>query len=72
MERARGLVTNFCANFATKLPAELDFATFKKMIGVVCMNSSQLRMIITMTPESQTGRDVVVSQVSTIILEYLP
>ena len=65
------MMADFLRDFHASLPARLSFEAFSRIVCSTCINSSQLRMKITKTDLTSTSQEVVVSQVSTIILSYL-
>ena len=65
------MMSVFLNGFGAGLPANLTFDAFSRVVQSTCLNSSQLRMMITGTEIVKTGQNLVVSQVSTVILSYL-
>ena len=49
----------------------VSFAQFSQIVLKTCMNSSQLRMRMTGTKPMETGRKLVLSQVSLVLLSFL-
>ena len=54
-----------------KLLDDLDFFDFCDVVKTLCFTPSMLRMKITKTPPSKLGKKIVISNVSTVILEFM-
>ena len=71
LEQASDMVDGFSAGVQATLPEALNFDEFSKLVANTCLSPSQLRMRLTKTSGPKTGKALVTSQVSTVMLSYL-
>lgn len=71
LEQASDKLNGFSTVAQASLPETLNLEDFAKFVASTCLSPSQVRMRLTQTCASSTGKALVKSQVSTVMLSFL-
>ena len=70
--RAQGMIDGYLAELKASLAETVGYEDFIELVTDPRLSPSYLRMRLTKTPGSKSGINVVTSQVSTLLLSYIP